>query len=792
MNTVKSTIFQIIRRKESLLFLVLIITGVSLCGWLFDNIALASFSLKYKPISPIVSMTFIALCILFFININFEKSRLTKSLVTFFIIIIAFLYSIIFLGFLFNFTLDIESIFVKNIDRFGNSLTGHMSPIASLLFVFICISVLSIKNNSRIIKYIGGSLSFLACFLSSVLLIGYLFKEPLLYGSQIIPIALPAAICFLLFSITLLRICELQFWTYKLISDNKVTLLLLKTFLPILLFIIILQGFLFTNFPLAHNNPTLSAAIVLLIVFSITAMIVIRLSTILGDKLLRAEQAIKDNEEKLKFYTNNSPMAVVEWDSYFKVTKWTSESEKIFGWRAEEVVGRNIMDLNIIYEPDIPIVQETMEKLTSGLFKQVVSTNRNYRKDRSIITCEWYNTVLQNQNGEMLFVLSQVLDITERKQAAQVIKERESSLRYAQEIGKTGSWEWDLVTQKNSWSDNYFAILGFNSSEVEPSFELFRSRIHPDDVHFLDETHDNIMKDKKPFGFELRLIQPDGTFKWIKNNISQVIEDDKLVKLKGVIIDIADRKHTELVLKENETKLRQLNADKDRFISILGHDLKNPFNIILGFSKLLTEDIRNLNTDEIEDIANNINKSARNSFNLIEDILMWAGAQQGKIPFKPLKLSFADICQYAVEALKQSADAKNITINYSKADHINVFADNDMLKTVLRNLVSNAIKFTNNGGTININAEENSGNVTISVSDNGIGIKPDDLKKLFNISEFITTTGTAEETGTGFGLLLCKEFVDKHQGKIWVESELGKGSDFKFTLPIFTDEKIPQ
>jgi signal transduction histidine kinase len=111
-----------------------------------------------------------------------------------------------------------------------------------------------------------------------------------------------------------------------------------------------------------------------------------------------------------------------------------------------------------------------------------------------------------------------------------------------------------------------------------------------------------------------------------------------------------------------------------------------------------------------------------------------------------------------------------------------------MLKTVLRNLVSNAIKFTNNGGTININAEENSGNVTISVSDNGIGIKPDDLKKLFNISEFITTTGTAEETGTGFGLLLCKEFVDKHQGKIWVESELGKGSDFKFTLPIFTEQ----
>ena len=658
MDILKSTFFQIIKRKESLLFLVLIITGISLYGWLFDNIALASFSLKYKPISPVVALTFIALCILFYININFEKSRLIKSLVTFFIIIIVFLYSIIFLGFFFNFTLDIESIFVKNIDRFGNSLTGHMSPIASLLFVFICISVLSIRqNNSRIIKYIGGSLSLLACFLSSVLLIGYLYQAPLLYGSKIIPIALPAVICFLLFNITLLRIYELQFWIYKLISDNKVTLLLLKTFLPILLFIIILQGFLITNFPLAHNNPTLSAAIVLLIIFGITIVVVIRLSTILGDKLLRAEQAIKDNEGKLKFYTDNSPMAVIEWDSDFIVNRWTGDSEKIFGWNTEEVIGKKIMDLNIIYEPDIPIVQKTMEKLTSGLFKQIVSTNRNYRKDRSIITCEWYNTILQNQNGEMLFVLSQVLDITERKLA-------------------------------------------------------------------------------------------------------------------------------ELVLKENKNLLLQLNSDKDLFISILSHDLKSPLNNLLGLSEVLTEDIRKLDLDEIEGIANNINKSARNANNLLEDILMWARAQQGNIPFKPQNLSFIDICKNILEIFNPCANAKNITINYSATSHINVFADSDMLKTVLRNLVSNAIKFTNSGGAINIIAKENVENIIISVSDNGIGIKPDNLSKLFDISEVLTTTGTAKETGTGLGLLLCKEFVEKHGGKIWVESEYGKGSEFKFTLPV--------
>jgi signal transduction histidine kinase len=240
----------------------------------------------------------------------------------------------------------------------------------------------------------------------------------------------------------------------------------------------------------------------------------------------------------------------------------------------------------------------------------------------------------------------------------------------------------------------------------------------------------------------------------------------------------------EQALKESEKQLLQLNVDKDRFISILGHDLKSPFNNILGFSEILTDEINSLNKDEIEDISYNINKSAKITNKLLEDILMWARTQQGNIPFKPQKLDFADICKNILEILNPGAYAKNITVYYSVADNINVYADIDMLKTIILNLVSNAIKFTNSGGRININAEENSGNVIISVSDNGVGITPDNLAKLFDISEVITTKGTAKETGTGLGLLLCKEFVEKHGGKIWVESEVGKGSDFKFTLPV--------
>lgn len=234
---------------------------------------------------------------------------------------------------------------------------------------------------------------------------------------------------------------------------------------------------------------------------------------------------------------------------------------------------------------------------------------------------------------------------------------------------------------------------------------------------------------------------------------------------------------------KSELKLQQLNADKDHFISILGHDLKSPFNNILGFSEILTDEIDNLNKEEIKDIAKNIHKSALITNNLLEEILLWSRTQQDKISFNPLYLSFADICTNILEVLNPIAKAKNITINYPAKDHITVFADNDMLKTVLRNLVTNAIKFTNNDGQINIKAEQKDSNVTISVSDNGVGIAPDNLAKLFNISEVITTKGTAKETGTGLGLLLCREFVEKHGGKICVESVVGKGSDFKFTLP---------
>ncbi|MFH0842184.1 MAG: ATP-binding protein [Bacteroidota bacterium] len=279
---------------------------------------------------------------------------------------------------------------------------------------------------------------------------------------------------------------------------------------------------------------------------------------------------------------------------------------------------------------------------------------------------------------------------------------------------------------------------------------------------------------------------PTETDRWIDNLITFIYSSYFIY----LIIRFVHKNYTNERLKaeKSEIRLRQLNTDKDRFISILGHDLKSPFNNLLGLSELLAEDIRNLNTDEIENLVNKINKTARTTYDLLEDILKWARAQQGKLPFNPHMLKITDICNSVLETLIPAGDAKDIRINYSETKETEVFADPDMLKTVLRNLVSNAIKFTNRGGSIKISAEENSGIVLISVSDNGIGIPPENITKLFDISEVLTTKGTADETGTGLGLLLCKEFVEKHGGKIRVESEVGKGSNFKFTLPISVEQ----
>jgi signal transduction histidine kinase len=222
---------------------------------------------------------------------------------------------------------------------------------------------------------------------------------------------------------------------------------------------------------------------------------------------------------------------------------------------------------------------------------------------------------------------------------------------------------------------------------------------------------------------------------------------------------------------------------KDKFFSIIAHDLKNPFNAIVGFANLLYEAYDNFDDHQRKTFIKNICEASDSTFKLLQNLLEWSKTQTGKMEINPEKIDVEMAIRENIAVLKSAADNKKIKIKTSVPENSFVYADNNMVKAVIRNLISNAIKFTGFDGKIEISAKISGGNVEVCVADTGVGIKPADLLRLFRIADHFKTKGTENEDGSGLGLILCKEFVEKNGGKIWVESKPGAGSKFKFTLP---------
>jgi len=235
--------------------------------------------------------------------------------------------------------------------------------------------------------------------------------------------------------------------------------------------------------------------------------------------------------------------------------------------------------------------------------------------------------------------------------------------------------------------------------------------------------------------------------------------------------------------KKFEKQLIQLNTDKDRFISILAHDLRNPFNSLLGLSKLLQTKLAVYPMEKTKKMVDTIYDVALSTYELLEDTLLWANVKSKILTYCPSEVNVSEIFAELVDLLEPSAKTKNIRITHNSTAELTIYADIYMLKAIIRNLVSNAIKFTREGGKIEISATHSNSVATFEVFDNGVGIPPEILEKLFNISSIQSSKGTANETGTGLGLVLCKEFVDKHKGKIWIDSEENKGTKVSFTIP---------
>ena len=262
------------------------------------------------------------------------------------------------------------------------------------------------------------------------------------------------------------------------------------------------------------------------------------------------------------------------------------------------------------------------------------------------------------------------------------------------------------------------------------------------------------------------------------------LNNDLLQQKAQLIARNEDLEQKNRLIHQQSGELRDLNITKDKLFSVIAHDLRSPFNSILGFSDLLIEDIEN---NDIKNSIRNvsiINSTAKHTLALLENLLDWTRIQTGQIVFKPKNLYLEPIVTGILSLMESSLTLKEIRLNISLGHELSVFADPNMLQAILRNLIQNAIKFTGNRGTIGISAITRDGQIEITVSDNGIGMNEKVLSSLFETNTGISTPGTANEKGSGLGLILCKEFVKVQGGIIWAESQPGKGSSFIFTLPL--------
>ncbi|MCX5846882.1 MAG: PAS domain S-box protein, partial [Deltaproteobacteria bacterium] len=291
----------------------------------------------------------------------------------------------------------------------------------------------------------------------------------------------------------------------------------------------------------------------------------------------QAEEALREGEGRLRFHTDNSPMAVVEWNTDFVVTRWTGAAEKMFGWSFEETVGRPIIEIRMIYEEDIPIVQSVMQRLTDGKSKHVVSSNRNYTKKGAVIHCEWYNSVLYDSAGKMISVMSQVLDITERKRAEEALRESEGKYREIIENMQEGYHEVDIKGNFTFFNESMRKIIGYEREELLGMNN--RQYADEENTRKVYKVYNRVYRTGEPVkNFEWQIIRKDGDRRDIEVSISLIRDTGgQPTGFRGIVRDITERKIMEDALRKSEEQYRSLVESTKDSIYLLDRDLRYLF-----------------------------------------------------------------------------------------------------------------------------------------------------------------------------------------------------------------------
>ena len=466
--------------------------------------------------------------------------------------------------------------------------------------------------------------------------------------------------------------------------------------------------------------------------------------------------------------------------------------EILFGFSKEELIGNSS---NFLSSP----------KNSGALNRKILRDTRSggwegeylgLRKDGSELSLHLKTTLLKDESGKPVGIIASSHDLTILKEKDKSLKDTELRFKDLFENIKDVVYESTPNGKLLNINQAGLDLFGYSSKE-----ELMRCDIS--ETLYADPSEREVFKSilekegsvnnyeinlRNKFGDEITVLETSTAVK---------DETGKIVAYRGIIRDITEDKNRDLLLHDyleelaktneqvriSEAELKRTNMEKDKFFSIIAHDLKNPFNSLLGLSEILIEDIEILSKEEIVDFSSSIHSASRNIMQLLNNLLDWARIQTGRIKHDPENIDMQELIGENIELLNQTAKTKKINL-YSEINFPSmIFADKYMINCVVQNLITNAIKFTKENDSISVTSVDSDKNFTFAVTDTGIGIKPEDQAKLFKIDSHHSTKGTNNEAGTGLGLILCKELIEKNNGSIWVESEVGKGTAFYFTLP---------
>ncbi len=509
-------------------------------------------------------------------------------------------------------------------------------------------------------------------------------------------------------------------------------------------------------------------------------------------ELRQAQTALRDALQRLTFHVENSPLAVVEWNHDFRVSRWSSEAERIFGWRAEEVIGRGFGDWQFVHEADLERVQRAAAGLTNGTEQQVVMHNRNYTKSGEVVHCEWYSSALVDRSGRLVSVLSLALDVSDRVQFQNQIRESEARYRALSEAIPQLVWVTTADGENEYVNQQFCDFVGLTQAQLSNSGWL--SIIHPDDR---DRTRDRWLAAVTSGSFyeiEYRFRRFDGTYRWfLGQGVPFKDGSGQVVKWFGTCTDIDAQKQNEAVrlqLIEQERTAReaaeQANRIKDEFLAVVSHELRTPLNPILGWSRLLRSG--KLAPDRAAEALSTIERNAQQQAQLINDLLDVSRILRNKLTLTLEPVDLATIVTNALETVRFAAEAKSIQLSASlAASWSTMLGDASRLQQIVWNLLSNAVKFTPEGGRIEVRLMQDGSYAQLQVIDTGKGIAPQFLPHLFEAFRQEDNTTTRKFGGLGLGLSIVQQLVELHGGTVTAEScGVEQGSTFTVRLPILS------